>query len=40
MKGNKKRRPSPLGMFAILSVVVAITAAIILILHNTYGFFA
>lgn len=39
MKENKNRKISPLGIFAILCGVVAITASVILILHNSYGFF-
>ena len=40
MKDNKNKKISPLGMFAILASIVAIAASVILILHNTYGFFA
>ena len=36
----KNRRTSPLGIFAVLSIISAITASVILILHNAYGFFA
>lgn len=40
MKDNKNKKTSPLGMFAILTSIVAIAVSVILILHNTYGFFA
>lgn len=37
---NRKRKLTPLGAFAVLIVVAAIAASVILILHNSYGFFA
>ena len=40
MKDNKNKRTSPLGAFAVLAGIVAVAASIILILHNSYGFFA
>ena len=40
MKDKKKRKLTALGAFAILAVVVAVAASVILILHNSYGFFA
>lgn len=40
MKDKKNKKTSPLGIFAILSSIVAVAASVILILHNTYGFFA
>ena len=39
MKENKNKKTSPLGVFAILSIIVALAATVILILHNTYDFF-
>jgi len=37
MKDNKRRKVTALGAFVIVGAVVAIVAAVILILHNSYG---
>ena len=33
----KKNRPSPLGAFVVMMVIASVAAAVILILHNSYG---
>lgn len=40
MKNNKQRKTNSLNAFAVMLVVVSLAAAVILILHNSYGFFA
>lgn len=40
MKNKKQRKPNSLSVFAAMIVVVSLAAAVILILHNSYGFFA
>ena len=40
MKNKKQRKNNSLSAFAVLFVIVAIATAVILILHNSYGFFA
>lgn len=39
MKNSKKRKSTALGAFVILSIIVALATTVIMILHNTYGFF-
>ena len=40
MKNNNKKKATPLGAFAIVSAIAAVATTVILILHNSYGFFA